>query len=72
LHINSGLILAVDDETEIAGVIAHEIAHVVARDGMKNSFYLGTGTSIVLPTVEVGGGLGEWLFDSSQISSIPS
>ena len=59
LYINSGLILAVDDEAEIAGVIAHEIAHVVARDGMKNSFYLGTGTFIVLPTVEVGGGLGE-------------
>src|SRR5437667_11245175 len=59
LYINSGLILAVDDEAELAGVIAHEIAHVVARDGMKNSFYLGNGTSIVLPTVEVGGGLGE-------------
>src|SRR5947199_8647679 len=59
LYINSGLILAVDDEAEIAGVIAHEIAHVVARDGMKTSFYLGTGTSIALPTVEAGGELSE-------------
>jgi predicted Zn-dependent protease len=61
LYINSGLISAVDDEAEIAGVIAHEIAHVVARDGMKNSPYLGTGTAnpIVVPSVEAGSGLGE-------------
>jgi predicted Zn-dependent protease len=36
LYISSGLILAVDDEAEIAGVLAHEIAHVVARDGLRN------------------------------------
>jgi predicted Zn-dependent protease len=46
LYLTRGLILAVDDESEIAGVIAHEIAHVVARDGMKNSSYLGTGVGI--------------------------
>ena len=36
LYISSGLILSVDDEAEIAGVVAHEIAHVVARDGLRN------------------------------------
>ena len=35
LYINSGLILAVENEAEIAGVVAHEIAHIVARDGMR-------------------------------------
>jgi predicted Zn-dependent protease len=35
LYINSGLILAVESEAEIASVVAHEIAHVVARDGMR-------------------------------------
>jgi predicted Zn-dependent protease len=45
LYINSGLILGIDEEAELAAVIAHEIAHVVARDGMKDSSYLGTGTS---------------------------
>src|SRR5437870_12391363 len=30
LYYNSGLILAVDDEVELAGVIPHEIAQVVA------------------------------------------
>jgi|SRR5579862_4940914 len=46
LYVTSGLILGVEDEAEIAGVVAHEIAHVVARDGMKNSSYLGTGGGI--------------------------
>lgn len=41
LYISSGLILAVDDEAEIAGVLAHEIAHVIARDGMRNNRYVG-------------------------------
>lgn len=35
LYINSGLILAVENEAEIASIVAHEIAHVVARDGMR-------------------------------------
>ena len=46
LYVTKGLILGVADESEVAGVIAHEIAHVVARDGMKNSSYLGTGAAI--------------------------
>src|SRR5262245_1149995 len=29
-YVNSGLILAADDESELAGVMAHEIAHVAA------------------------------------------
>ncbi len=31
LYVNSGLILAADEEDQIAGVMAHEIAHVAAR-----------------------------------------
>src|SRR5215813_4868768 len=30
-YVNTGLILAADDESELAGVMAHEIAHVAAR-----------------------------------------
>src|ERR1700732_3589483 len=32
-YVNSGLILAADEEAEMAGVMAHEIAHVAARHG---------------------------------------
>jgi predicted Zn-dependent protease len=35
-YVNSGLILAADEEAELAGVMAHEIAHVTARHVTKN------------------------------------
>jgi beta-barrel assembly-enhancing protease len=36
-YINSGLILHADEEAELAGVMAHEIAHVCARHGTKQA-----------------------------------
>ncbi|MBI3405913.1 MAG: M48 family metalloprotease [Acidobacteria bacterium] len=36
-YVNSGLILAADEEAEMAGVMAHEIAHVTARHGTKQA-----------------------------------
>ena len=35
-YVDSGLILAADNEAELAGVMAHEIAHVAARHATKN------------------------------------
>ena len=35
-YVNKGLILATDNEAELAGVMAHEIAHVAARHAMEN------------------------------------
>ena len=58
LYLTSGLIVAVDDDAEIAAVVAHEIAHVVARDGMKNSRYLGTGSGLNPIVVAPGGTVG--------------
>src|SRR5215468_11007210 len=34
-YVNSGLILAADEEAELAGVMAHEIGHVAARHGTE-------------------------------------
>lgn len=42
-YVNRGLILAADNEAELAGVMAHEIAHVCARHAMENQ---GKGTFI--------------------------
>src|SRR5712692_2972292 len=36
-YVNSGLVLRADEESELAGVMAHEIAHVTARHGTKNA-----------------------------------
>ena len=35
-YVNRGLVLAADNESELAGVMAHEIAHVTARHAVEN------------------------------------
>jgi len=37
VFVNSGLILKADNESELAGVMAHEIAHVAARHGTRQA-----------------------------------
>lgn len=37
IYVNRGLIEAADDSTELAGVLGHEIAHVVARHGAEQA-----------------------------------
>ena len=37
VFINTGILLTADEEAEIAGVMAHEIAHVTARHGTENA-----------------------------------
>ncbi|HVF46432.1 MAG TPA: M48 family metallopeptidase [Pyrinomonadaceae bacterium] len=56
-YVNRGLILAADNEAELAGVMAHEIAHVAARHAMENQ---GKGAFIqygMLAGMIFGGGL---------------
>ncbi len=56
-YVNRGLILAADNESELAGVMAHEIAHVAARHAMENQ---GKGTLInwgMLGGMIFGGGI---------------
>ncbi|MEO7539403.1 MAG: M48 family metallopeptidase [Pyrinomonadaceae bacterium] len=55
--VNRGLIQAADSESELAGVMAHEIAHVAARHAMENQ---GKGTLLqygMLAGMIFGGGL---------------
>lgn len=37
MYVNTGLILRADSEAELAGVMAHEIAHVAARHGTRQA-----------------------------------
>ncbi|MDX2034266.1 MAG: M48 family metallopeptidase [Blastocatellia bacterium] len=37
LYVNRGLLEAADNEAEVAGVLAHEIAHVAARHGIEQA-----------------------------------
>jgi len=67
-YVNTGLILAADEEAELAGVMAHEIAHVTARhaaeqQGRANAFNL---ASIPL-SIFTGGLVGAAIQQASSI-----
>jgi len=67
IYINSGTILAADEEAELAGVMAHEIAHVCARHAtrqMTRAQYAGIAT---IPLIFVGGGLGYAVYEASGL-----
>jgi predicted Zn-dependent protease len=57
-YVNSGLILAADDEAELAGVMAHEIAHVAARHATRQMTRSQFANLASIPLIFVGGGLG--------------
>ena len=56
--VNSGLILGADSEAEMAGVMAHEIAHVAARHGTRNMTKAELMNYATLPLIFVGGPVG--------------
>src|SRR5947209_3528990 len=57
-YVNTGLILAADNEAELAGVMAHEIAHVaachIARENTRGTLF----NLASIPLIFVGGGVG--------------
>ena len=53
-YVNSGLILAADEEAELAGVMAHEIAHVAARHAMQQMTRAQYAQMATIPLVFVG------------------
>jgi predicted Zn-dependent protease len=54
-YVNSGLILAADDESELAGVMAHEIAHVAARHGTEQASKAELINFASIPLIFMGG-----------------
>jgi predicted Zn-dependent protease len=57
-YVNTGLILAADNEAELAGVMAHEIAHVAARHATKNATRQEIFNLASIPLIFVGGPAG--------------
>jgi predicted Zn-dependent protease len=68
LYVNSGLILAAQTEAELAGVMAHEIAHVAARHGTKGATRTQIWNLASIPLVFVGGPVGMAIREISQIA----
>jgi predicted Zn-dependent protease len=66
--VNSGLILKAESEAELAGVMAHEIAHVAARHGTKQATkgdILQIGT---IPLMMMGGWTGYAIYQAAGIA----
>lgn len=57
-YVDSGLILATDNEAQLAGVMAHEIAHVAARHATKNATRMQILNVASIPLIFFGGPAG--------------
>ncbi|MGA7401239.1 MAG: M48 family metallopeptidase [Candidatus Sulfotelmatobacter sp.] len=57
-YVNSGLILAADEEAELAGVMAHEISHVAACHVAREQTRYTLMQMATIPLIFVGGGIG--------------
>ena len=66
-YVNSGLILNADEEAELAGVMAHETAHVCAHHTareMTRAEYAQLGT---IPLIFIGGWTGYGIYEAANI-----
>jgi predicted Zn-dependent protease len=66
--VNSGLILKADNEAELAGVMAHEIAHVAARHGTRQASRGELVSYASLPLIFMGGWTGYALYEAAGMA----
>jgi predicted Zn-dependent protease len=67
LYVNKGAILAADTEAELAGVMAHEIAHVAARHGVEQASKATLTNYAMIPLIFMTGGIGYIAYQAAQI-----
>jgi len=67
-YVFSGLILAADNESELAGVMAHEIAHVAACHAAREQTRGQWANFATIPLIFVGGGLGYGIYEAMGIA----
>ena len=69
-YVNSGLIMAADEEAELAGVMAHETAHVCAHHAAREMTRMNYAelASIPLEIVTYGSWTGYGIYEASQLA----
>lgn len=67
-YVNSGLILAADNESELAGVMAHEIAHVCAHHAARQMTRLEYMQLSTVPLIFMGGYTAYGIYEASQLA----
>jgi len=69
-YVNSGLILAADEEAEVAGVMAHEIAHVAACHAAREQTRATLMQMASIPFIFVGGGIGYAGYEAAGLGGL--
>jgi len=65
--VNSGLILNADEEAELAGVMAHEIAHVCAHHAVREMTSRNYAQIGAIPLIFIGGWTGIGVYEAASI-----
>src|SRR5271163_4499019 len=65
--VDSGLILKADSEAELAGVMAHEIAHVAARHGTRQATRGEIAQLATIPLIFMGGAAPYLIYEASGL-----
>lgn len=66
-YVNSGLILAADEEAELAGVMAHEVAHVCAHHAVRQQTRMNYAQLGTVPLIFLGGWTGYGIYEAASI-----
>jgi beta-barrel assembly-enhancing protease len=67
-YVNSGLVLAADNEAELAGVMAHEIGHVAACHAAREQTRGQLANFATIPLIFVGGGIGYAAYQAAGLA----
>jgi beta-barrel assembly-enhancing protease len=68
VYVDSATILAADGEAELAGVMAHEIAHVCARHATRQMTRAQYANFATIPLIFVGGGIGYGIYQAAGLA----
>jgi predicted Zn-dependent protease len=66
--VNSGLILNADEEAELAGVMAHETAHVCAHHAVREQTRMHYAQLGVVPLIFIGGWTGYGVYEAAALT----
>ena len=67
-YVNSGLILNADEEAELAGVMAHETAHVCAHHAVREMTRMNYAQLGTIPLIFIGGWTGYGIYEAASIA----
>ncbi len=67
-YVNSGLILNADEEAELAGVMAHETAHVCAHHAAREMTRMNYAQLGTIPLIFIGGWTGYGIYEAAGLA----